>query len=680
MNIRSIVGKQTINTMTIAVVALAIFGAVASSAKAGNIIWVTEEAAVPTAWLNLLTSAGHTVQGYTSSEANPDPAVAGAPFTVAQLTAADLIVCDGSNDSGGIGDKFSTWKSITAPLINMGVYSVDGGDWLWFGGNITDNALSSGYYLGSDPVWGGTINPTTTAIFATKDLAGTAFGSNGGGGAVVASVTEGGNIQIARWIADSDAGVGPRMYFGGSDMADKTTFHLSTEGEAVFLNAVDNFINPPSAPSLTSLVPADDEQDVLISGDLVVGFNMPMQTNTGFIRLYKSDDKLVESFDVAILGQITVDDTTVTIDPTANLIVGTEYYVQIDTTALEAAADGSPFAGITNTTDWSFTTDGTSPSVASSFPEDDAMILPTTELVVTFNEDVAVGSGNITVHLTSDDSIIDTIDVSTVSISGSEVTLTLNVALVFGTEYYVTAPSGAFTDLSGNVWTGITDTTEWSFITIGANSDAIVWVTAARDGVVPQDWKNFLTAEGYTVVGFSGDLTLTAAQQASLNMAKLVIYDNSNGSAQAGSATEWNGLTVSLLHMSVYGLDEWGWAHKDNGNIGTPVTATDPNDAVWDGITLTNGTTTENWYNKTSVGTPGEIYLGGNIVADDGVDSVIIRWDEKAVSATAGKRMFFACTVAGTGLELTDLGKDIFLNAVKSMLPQPPAGTVIIIM
>jgi hypothetical protein len=151
--------------------------------------------------------------------------------------------------------------------------------------------------------------------------------------------------------------------------------------------------------------PVDNQEDVVVSDDLSATFNIPVQAGTGSIVLYKSGPTVVESFNVETSVQLTFNYNTVTIDPTNNLEVGTEYYVLIDATAIESTADESPFVGITDPTVWSFTTDGTPPGGAPLWPADeDANVQPNTDLVITFDATTSLTLNDVgNVNALSDD-------------------------------------------------------------------------------------------------------------------------------------------------------------------------------------------------------------------------------------------------------------------------------------
>ncbi len=111
-----------------------------------------------------------------------------------------------------------------------------------------------------------------------------------------------------------------------------------------------------TAPTTQTLSPADDAEDVAVNTNLVITFNEPVVVGSGNISLYKTvGDVLVEAIVVGS-GQVTGNATnTITVNPTADLQNGTQYYVRIDATAFDDTSVNS-FAGIVDSTTWSFTT------------------------------------------------------------------------------------------------------------------------------------------------------------------------------------------------------------------------------------------------------------------------------------------------------------------------------------
>ena len=117
---------------------------------------------------------------------------------------------------------------------------------------------------------------------------------------------------------------------------------------------------------------------------------------------------------------------------------------------------------------WSNDVPGTLPTLSSSNPSDGQTdVAFDTNIVLTFSEIVRVGTGNIVLHKASDDSVVETFDVTS-DVSGSESTeITINPSadLEKEVDYYVKIASTAIVDLSNNSYAGISDTTTLNFTT-----------------------------------------------------------------------------------------------------------------------------------------------------------------------------------------------------------------------
>lgn len=126
------------------------------------------------------------------------------------------------------------------------------------------------------------------------------------------------------------------------------------DGNISTSTAVTFTITDATLPTTETLSPLDNATGVAVNSDLIITFDETVDSETGNIVLKKaSDDSTVETFDVTtdITGSGT---DTITIDPATDLGVGIAYYIQIDATAFDDTA-GNSFAGITDTTTWSFT-------------------------------------------------------------------------------------------------------------------------------------------------------------------------------------------------------------------------------------------------------------------------------------------------------------------------------------
>ncbi len=109
------------------------------------------------------------------------------------------------------------------------------------------------------------------------------------------------------------------------------------------------------------------------------------------------------------------------------------------------------------------------PALSSTSPADNATrVAVDSNIVLTFSETVDVETGNILIKKTSDDSTVETIDVTGDQVTGSGTTqITINPDNDFDseTDYYLQIPPTAFDDASGNSYAGITDKKTLSFTT-----------------------------------------------------------------------------------------------------------------------------------------------------------------------------------------------------------------------
>ena len=113
-----------------------------------------------------------------------------------------------------------------------------------------------------------------------------------------------------------------------------------------------------------------------------------------------------------------------------------------------------------------FVVDTRAPDLASSNPDDnDEDVDVDTTIELRFNEDVAIGSGNIVISDANETRIIDINDTSQVRVDEDEVIIDLDSDLNPNSNYSVQIESGAITDLGGNEFAGINDETTLNFST-----------------------------------------------------------------------------------------------------------------------------------------------------------------------------------------------------------------------
>lgn len=90
---------------------------------------------------------------------------------------------------------------------------------------------------------------------------------------------------------------------------------------------------------------------------------------------------------------------------------------------------------------------------------------------ITFNEAVKKGAGNLLIKRSSDDSVFETIDVTStqVVVAGSTMTITPTAAFANTTGYYIEISAGAIQDIANNNYAGITGNAAWNFTTLAAD-------------------------------------------------------------------------------------------------------------------------------------------------------------------------------------------------------------------
>jgi len=144
--------------------------------------------------------------------------------------------------------------------------------------------------------------------------------------------------------------------------------------------------------------------------------------------------------------------------------------------------------------------DAANPVLSSEYPADNQTTATIDyHLEMTFNEAVTNGTGNIVIKKTSDDSVVETIDVTSTNVvfdGTSLVTINPTNDLARGTAYYVQIDSTAVEDLAGNAYAGIADTTTWNFSTVVADGPNLIFadsfespvVSGSKQKTAPSNW------------------------------------------------------------------------------------------------------------------------------------------------------------------------------------------------
>ncbi|WP_347450789.1 Ig-like domain-containing protein [Acetoanaerobium noterae] len=250
-----------------------------------------------------------------------------------------------------------------------------------FSENVTVNTAGGTPYIPITLNTGGPVNA--------------AYQSGSGTSALVFRYT----VQSGNYDADGIA-VGASVTANGGTLKDATGNNATLTLNSV--GATTSIFVDTAAPTVSILSPADNATNIGVSSNLVITFDENVVKGTGNIVIKKtSDNSTVETIDVTS-GQVTGGGTaTITINPAATLAGETEYYVQIDATAFDDTA-GNSYAGIANTTSWSFTTtDSTAPTVTSvSVPSNATYISgQNLDFTVNFSENVTVNTAGGTPYI-----------------------------------------------------------------------------------------------------------------------------------------------------------------------------------------------------------------------------------------------------------------------------------------
>ena len=310
-------------------------------------------------------------------------------------------------------------------------------------------------------------------------------------------------------------------------ISNTTTLSFTTSGDTV-------------APTLTSSVPADDATAVAEGSNIVLNFSESVDVENGDIIIYKtSDNSLVETIDVAS-NQITGSGTSqITINPTNDLEPLTEYYLQIHATAFDDPS-GNSYAGISDTTSLSFTTgDTVAPTLTSSNPTDNATAVAIhSNIVLNFSEVVDVENGDIVIYKASDDSVVETIDVTSNQVTGSgtsQITINPSNDLSTSTEYYIKIDATAFDDPNGNSYAGINDKISLSFTTSGDVIAPILVSSSPADDAI--------------AVANNSNIVLTFSEAVDVENGNIIIYKTSDNSVVETIDVTSNLVSGSLVQL-----------------------------------------------------------------------------------------------------------------------------------
>ena len=224
------------------------------------------------------------------------------------------------------------------------------------------------------------------------------------------------------------------------------------------------------APTISGYFPLQDETKAPVDQSLILTFTENIKTgSSGYIKIRYEDNTYFQDipFDAGLLS---INNNELHISHN-DFDAGTTYFVRIDSNVVRSLATDVPFHGISDATQWRFTT-ANPPTISSLSPANGSEVSTAGEnLVVTFSEIIEAGtSGSLRINYANSGgvrfqsvSIID--DTEYIDITDSILTIS-HLDFTPDTGYYITiAPGFVKSATSGVAFGGIQDTTEWTFTT-----------------------------------------------------------------------------------------------------------------------------------------------------------------------------------------------------------------------
>ena len=252
--------------------------------------------------------------------------------------------------------------------------------------------------------------------------------------------------------------------------------------------------------------PTDGSSDVALDSNIVITYNATIAKGSGNITLREgsASGTVIETIAVSS-GSVTLTAAQVTINP-SDFPTGKDIYVVIDEGAfVQSSPELGGSSPLLNT--YNFTT---GPITTSSFSPTDGATgqSVSTNIVITFSENITKGSGNITLRASSASGTVrQTIDVTSgaVSVSGTQATINPPSNLEFSEDTYVVVDAGCFRNTDSNVASGNAIINTYNFSTesdvpplggeFSGNAGVLIccssgnlWIVAPDSAEVSRNW------------------------------------------------------------------------------------------------------------------------------------------------------------------------------------------------
>lgn len=249
----------------------------------------------------------------------------------------------------------------------------------------------------------------------------------------------------------------------------------------------------------------------------------------------------------------------------------------------------------------------TPPVLATSVPAPGAAgIAVAVQPVLTFSEPVVPGSGTVTIFDVTNGQVHDTISTlqegtgpGTLRITGPDLEISPTLSLAFGRNYAIQISPGALSDLAGNSFAGITDTSTLAFETVTSSSgplfssDFSAQPPTAIDGLMIAQ----LSATGaLTLDSTRAPLSLPAASNGAWALDSGADFVAERLRFRVSDSSADHRLTIRAEAVSSFGSAVNGFALSYTDDAGTVIGAIDSTDvplastgasgAIFDGVYL----------------------------------------------------------------------------------------------
>ena len=272
----------------------------------------------------------------------------------------------------------------------------------------------------------------------------------------------------------------------------------------------------------------NDFQNYLISerDNIILNFSEPIFTREGNIIIYKADDdSIFETIDVKspqVKGSST---NKITINPLLDFCSSTKYYLKIDSTAFDDEF-GNSFGGVNDKTSFSFETLDTITPTIKNISE--TIVAGSRNIILNFSEPVDVERGSIAIYKRSNDSVVETIDIRSSQVLGTntnQIIIIPRVKLAPYTEYYLKIDNLAFNDLAGNSFSEVEDSKSNSFYTSATGFSSVIdsnneiFSTFNTENLIEETYSN-----NSDLIAEDGNIILDFSEPIFIKQGNIVIY------------------------------------------------------------------------------------------------------------------------------------------------------------